>query len=352
MVGVQQMQDVQSDVMSFRGSHYDLGIKAAQWIKQTNILKNREKEWKKRKPRFNVDVDETYHIFQMYAPQIWEEIKGMETILELPMEQMVLNFANYRFAPQKESGCTVFLGNDYMVRNYDYHPATYDGRYLLFQPNDGGLAQIGPTSRITGRMDGMNESGLSMGYNFMHRKNPGDGFVCYMIGRLILECCKDVDEAIRFLKELPHRSSFSYIVMDRQLNHAIIEASPRAIDVRYDKTCTNHYKLLTHENRNYTKESKERLHRLLKQTSSDLSKQDAFKIFNDPKYEIYSKQFRSWSGTIHTAMYEPQQLVAWLGLGERQTPARFDFNAWLNGEELTQETITGTIDTPITFAND
>ena len=66
----------------------------------------------------------------------------------------------YRF---KESGCTVFQGKDFMVRNYDYHPATYDGRYLLYQPTDSGLAQIGPVSRVTGRMDGMNESGLTMG---------------------------------------------------------------------------------------------------------------------------------------------------------------------------------------------
>ena len=38
-----------------------------------------------------------------------------------------------------------------------------------------------------------------------------------MIGRLVLEYCKDVDEAFRFLKELPHRSSFSYILMDKSL---------------------------------------------------------------------------------------------------------------------------------------
>ena len=116
------------------------------------------------------------------------------------------------------------------------------------------------------------KAGLTMGYNFMHRKHPANGFVCYMIGRLVLEYCKDVDEAVRFLKELPHRSSFSYILMDRKLNHAIVEVTPRSFDVRYDKVCTNHFEILTHENRNYTKESRERLERTVSQTSQSLDK--------------------------------------------------------------------------------
>lgn len=190
---------------------------------------------------------------------------------------------HYRFTDLKESGCTVFNGTNYLVRNYDYHPATYDGRYLLYQPNDGGLAQIGPTSRVTGRMDGMNEAGLVMAYNFMHRKKPANGFVCYMVGRLILELCKNVDEAIQLLKEIPHRSSFSYILMDQSLNHAIVEITPRDINVRYDTICTNHFELLTHENRNYTKESKERLARVINQTHTQLDKHQAFKLFNDPQ---------------------------------------------------------------------
>lgn len=346
------MQNVKSDIFTHRGSHFDLGIETAKWMQQTPLLKNREKEWKKRVPRFDIHIKETYDIFQVYAPQIWEEINGMQEVLNIPTSQMILNFAHYRFTPLKNSGCTVFLGNDYMVRNYDYHPATYDGRYLLFQPNDGGLAHVAPTSRVTGRMDGMNEDGLAMGYNFMHRKHPGNGFVCYMIGRLILQYCKDVPEAIKLLEEIPHRSSFSYIVMDKHLNHAIIEVSPRSIEVRYDRTCTNHFKLLTHENRNYTKESKERLSRLLKKTPQHLDKMDAFQMFNDPKFEIYSKLFKSWSGTIHTSMYEPQSLTAYIALGENQSPLKVDFSKWLTGSSLNETQITGKIDTDLTFATE
>lgn len=345
------MQKVKTDILTHRGSHFDLGVQTAQWMQQTPLLKNREKEWKKRMPRFDIHIKETYDIFQTYAPQIWEEIRGMQEVLNLPTNQMILNFAHYRFTPLKNSGCTVYLGRDYMVRNYDYHPATYDGRYQLFQPNDGGLAQIGPTSRVTGRMDGMNEAGLSMGYNFMHRKHPGDGFVCYMIGRLILQYCKDVPEAIQLLKEIPHRSSFSYIVMDKHLNHAIIEVSPRSLDVRYDRTCTNHFKLLTHENRNYTKESKERLDRLLKQTPNGLDKMHAFELFNNPEFEIYSKLFKSWSGTIHTTMYEPQSLKAYMTLGENKMPTVIDFEQWLNGQPLYIHSLYGHIDTDLTFAS-
>ncbi len=84
----------------------------------------------------------------------------LQSILKMPTRQIILNFGHYRFTDLKESGCTVFQGKDFMVRNcHDYHPA-HDGRYLLYQPTDSGLAQIGPVSRVTGRMDGMNESGM------------------------------------------------------------------------------------------------------------------------------------------------------------------------------------------------
>ena len=41
------MQSVQSDIMTHRGSHYDLGVETAKWLQTTPLLKNREKEWRK-----------------------------------------------------------------------------------------------------------------------------------------------------------------------------------------------------------------------------------------------------------------------------------------------------------------
>lgn len=65
--GADDMQQVTSDIMTFRGSHFELGVKTGKWLQQTPLLKNREKEWKKRVPRFDIDVNETYQIFQTYA---------------------------------------------------------------------------------------------------------------------------------------------------------------------------------------------------------------------------------------------------------------------------------------------
>lgn len=108
--------------------------------------------------------------------------------------------------------------------------------------------------------------------------------------------------------------------------------------------------MLTHENRNYTRESKERLNRVINKTTPSTNKDIAFKLFNDPQYEIYSKLFKSWSGTIHTSLYEPNSLIAWMALGQNSHPTSINFSNWLKGEKLNINYFEGEIDTPLTFA--
>ena len=345
------MKNVYADIIQYRGTHYDFGFKQAEMLKDSVLVANRERQWKVRKPQFQIDVEDTKRVFRQFAPLIWEEFLGFRDALEWPMKRVLLEFCGYRLNIDK-SGCSIYVGSDFLIRNYDYHPKTYDGRYTIFQPTDGGYAMIGPSQRCTGRMDGMNEKGLTMGYNFMNRKRPGKGFVCNMIGRLILELCATTEEAIDLLKEIPHRHSFSYVLFDRKSETPyVVETSPRRIEVRQDSACTNHFKVLTDENRHVLDDSKRRLDIINQNQVHDLSGKEAFRLLNNSETGVFSKLYASWAGTIHTSAYFPKEGKAWFALGGDQSPVVFDFSKWLKGQDLTINQVEGVVDTDIPFVH-
>ncbi|EZH65159.1 choloylglycine hydrolase [Bacillaceae bacterium JMAK1] len=342
------MKRVYSDVIQFRGNHYDFGVMQGERLRESLTLKNRENQWKVRQPRFQIDVDEAKAMFQQLAPQIWEELRGLQDSLRWSIDKVLQEFGGFRVNGDR-SGCSVMSGEGYFVRNYDYHPKTYDGRYVLFAPNDKGYATIGPSQRITGRMDGLNEQGLAIGYNLTNRRKPGDGFICTMIGRLMLETCADVTEAVELLKEIPHRHSFSYIVYDQTDGMVVVESSPRGVNARSADACTNHFEIQTKENRFNLDDSMRRLD--LMKNSGVNSPKEAYQLLNNPEEDVFSLKYTSWSGTIHTSLYEPEKMRASIGIGGNQKPYSFDFQDWLEGNDLTLAKLEGIVDTDLPFVH-
>lgn len=345
------MKKVYSDVIQFRGTHYDFGFLQGTLLKDSLTVKNREKQWKIRKPRFQVPVQEAKEVILHFAPGLWEEIIGLQDALQWPLERALLEFSGYR-VNITPSGCSIVTGEDFLIRNYDYHPKTYDGRFTLFQPRDHGYAVIGPSQKITGRMDGMNEKGLAMGYNFINRKKPGDGFVCNVIGRILLETCSTAKEAVQLLKEIPHRGSYSYVVIDANGSSFTVEATPRKVIVREGSACTNHFEQLVEENRHYLVDSKRRLEVILSsQKEGPMTAKQAFELLNGTEKGVFSKLYKDWAGTIHTSGYLPKELKMWFALGGDQQPIEIDFSRWLQHEDLPFKKIFGEVDTDIPFVH-
>ncbi|MEH6947592.1 C45 family peptidase [Bacillus sp. JJ634] len=344
------MKQIYSEIVQFRGTHYDFGYMQGEKLRDSLTVMNREEQWKVRKPRFTIEVEEVRKAITQFAPGVWEELLGMQEALEWPMKRILQEFGGYRLDYVK-SGCSIVTGSDYLIRNYDYHPKTYEGRYVVFQPTDQGYASIGPSQRATGRMDGMNEKGLAIGYNFMNRKNPGDGFICCMIGRLIIESCANVLEAVSMLKEIPHRHSFTYVVYDQSGETYVVETSPRGVEIRQSNVCTNHFEIMKHENRNHLVDSKRRLGVIQEQYENLSEAYDAFRLLNDTNQGVFSDLYGSWAGTIHTSAYLPREMKAWIALGGNQEPTVFDFAKWLDGDDIEIEQITGGVDTDIPFVH-
>ena len=68
------MKQIYSDVIQFRGNHYDFGFMQGEKIKDSLTVINRENQWKVRKPRFTVEVDEVKQAITRFVPGVWDEL--------------------------------------------------------------------------------------------------------------------------------------------------------------------------------------------------------------------------------------------------------------------------------------
>lgn len=349
-----EMNSVYSDVIQFRGNHYDFGYMQGELLKDSPILPNRKKIWKSKFKlgHFRTNEMEVKRLILQFSPGIWDELNGLADCLKMNMSDAITEFGGY-YLEYGNSGCSIFTGSDYMIRNYDNDPLSYEGRYVLYQPTDRGYATLGPSMQITGRTDGLNEKGLSMGYNFINRLRGNDGFVCNMIGRMILENCANVEEAISLLEEIPHRHSFSYAVLDPSGKSLVVEASPRSREVLVHEAniCTNHFKKLTHENRYQMADSLQRYEAIERQEGNIIDPYQAFRMMNDIDKGVFSKKYEASSGTLHTAAYFPKKIEAWLALGGDRLPLIFDFDQWLKGGNENVRRIKGELNTNLPFVN-
>lgn len=345
------MINVYTDVIQFKGSHYDFGAMQGELLQEGPLLSNRQKQWFSRPThRFHINALEFESIISSFAPLIYEEIIGLQDSLQMNIEDAIRFFGGY-YLEYVRSGCSIFTTDEYMVRNYDNDPLTYEGRLVLFQPTDGGYASIGPSMQITGRMDGINEYGLTMGYNFINTKQSADGFMCNMIGRIILETCRTVDEAVDLLKEIPHRHSFSYPLLDATGKTVVVEASPREVAIHSENICTNHFKKLTKENRYRMDDSIRRQDEIANQQKTIIHFIDAFNMMNDSKGGIFSTDYGSWSGTLHTAIYFPEHLQVGFAIGGDRLPYILSFKDWLRGKPLNVRRINGKLATKTPFVH-
>lgn len=345
------MLKVYSDVITFRGNHYDFGYMQGKRLKNSFILSNREKQWfSKKNYRFIIDVHHYKKVIELFAPYIWNELNGLADALNKSIEDAVREFGGY-YLEYGKSGCSIFTGSNYMIRNYDNDPLSYEGRFVIYEPTDNGLATIGPSMQITGRTDGMNEKGLVMGYNFINRKQSNDGFMCNMIGRIVLETCATINEAVSLLKEIPHRHSFSYVLLDPNHEAVIVEASPREVIVRHDFVCTNHFEQLIDENRYRMDDSIRRKEIIKSKSEHIIDSIDAYRLMNDSNKGVFSTNYGAWSGTLHTTLLYPNELKIGIALGSDRLPFMFNFAKWLNGERLHVKRINGELNTNIPFVN-
>ncbi|MBN1875407.1 MAG: hypothetical protein JXA33_14350 [Anaerolineae bacterium] len=206
--------------------------------------------------------------YEVACPGINDEIQGFADGLGIPIEK--IRFYDISHLVQANCSHMVVLprltydGHLLVGRSYEWKPEEEDLRLCTTRVK-GKACHIGFSCLLFGRMEGMNEYGLSltmsggMAAGLPEEWNKKTGLNFWVVQRGILDSCRDVKDALEKLYACTPTSNTNILLAERSGKAALVEIyagelQVRAIDSASDVpylVSTNHYILPGMAERNY-----------------------------------------------------------------------------------------------------
>ena len=353
--------------VTLEGTPYEIGRKEAELIKN---YYTEEAEFFFRgndfiKPASLEKVKQAVEVFGKYCPNINDEIRGFADYFGRTPEEIIYysfthvskgNCGHFAVLPQKTSD-----GKTYAGRSYEW--SADDDKRLMTVRAEGVYAHMGFSLLLFGRYDGINEKGLcvTMTNGIPLIMSQEEGLRFWMVIRILLDKCKNVDEAVDMIRTLPISSFCSLVITDKNYETALVEihnsvktfkklspASPEGFICS-----TNHYILPEMQPyvKNRMQQSVDRYSAITKTLSSDkISRDDLKRLLSTKMPEgLACHHYEDGLGTLWSILYDIENVKAEICFGspvvnkwhnfDLNTPEGVrEFKAFLPNEESTPQT--------------
>lgn len=174
----------------------------------------------------DAQVAQMNEMFDRYCPGLSDELRGFAAAVGASEKQLYY-YAGTCLTP----GCSLIAvlpsltedGHVLVARNYEFSHKMDDFSFGRTKVN-GRYAHIGSSSMLFGRSEGINEHGLMVGQtscglpvgNFEPMRKPAvAGLQFWAVIRSLLENCKDVDEAVRSVLDMPIAYNINLMFADK-----------------------------------------------------------------------------------------------------------------------------------------
>lgn len=174
----------------------------------------------------DAQVAQMNEMFNCYCPGLSDELKGFAEAVGAS-ENKLYYYAGTCLTP----GCSLLAvlpkltnnGHVLVARNYEFSHKMDDFSFGKTKVT-GKYAHIGSSSMLFGRSEGINECGLMVGQtscglpvgNFAPMRNPAvSGLQFWAVIRSLLENCKNVEEALKSVFEMPIAYNINLILADK-----------------------------------------------------------------------------------------------------------------------------------------
>ncbi|BDR80493.1 hypothetical protein N072000002_07490 [Clostridium tetani] len=206
------------------GSSYEIGYQLGK-----NAMKNPEflQILKGDTEMFSdAQVTEMNEMFERYCPGLSDELRGFAEALGISTKQLYY-YAGTCLVP----GCSLLAilpkltedGHVLIARNYEFSHKMDDLSFVKTNVA-GRYSHMGSSSMLFGRMEGINECGLMVGQtscglpvgNFEPMRKPKvTGLQFWAVIRSLLENCKNVDEALNSVLDMPIAYNINLLLADK-----------------------------------------------------------------------------------------------------------------------------------------
>lgn len=251
------MKTVYAHTIELTGSHYEAGYRLGKRAAAVPGLKAR---YTAGFPGFGPEeAVKAAALFSEWCPGMAEELDGFADALKTPAQNII-----YYAMTWLHPGCSHMVllpsmtenGHTLVARNYEFNDEMED--FCVIKTRiQGAYSHIGTSVLGIGRDDGFNEHGLSVtmsscgfpvGASQYMRRPAMTGLQFWAVIRTLLDTCRDVEESLERLKDMPIAYNVNMILADRSGRAALYETldgrkAVRTIDPDSEEQClyaTNH----------------------------------------------------------------------------------------------------------------
>ena len=297
------------------------------------------------------DYAEAVVFFDKYCPGINAEIQGMADILRVHPREIIY----YAFTHAPRGNCSHFAlllgitenGHAMVGRSYEWNDTQDDFRLCTTKVR-GKAAHLGFSLLLLGRIDGMNEHGLSvtMSNGAPMRELNAEGIKFWALIRTILENCKTTEEARQYAMDIPVSFYLNLIIADKNGTAALAEIACGKREIhrinRESKKqyvhSTNHFTLngTVNETIKRMKQSIDRYEAIDRRLSNSLPKisySDIKGILSDKMPEgVACHHYSDTLGTLWSLIFDLNDITADICFGSPQANEwhRFDLSVKQN----------------------
>lgn len=222
------------DEYEMAGNYYGMGRQFGMRLERDGVsLGSVSAEPVDRREEMIQFASECEPIVETHAPELLRELRGIADCTGVDLQAV----KSIPLALNADPGCSlVAVSPDHTEsdaplfgRNHDFYPSFRDYSKLFYASPKDGLASVGCAHNFVGRLDGINEAGLAIGFSGVPTDEYAPGFMWPLAVRTVLDTCHTVSEAVSRLADLPHAQNVNFLVADATGDIALVEASPNAV---------------------------------------------------------------------------------------------------------------------------